>query len=105
VNRLEEKNMKILSLTIGVCFLIAGISIVACNYLYLWMNYGNRKRNINNFNSLIPLFGALFLLVGSFMLLIKFRIYFLLVFVLDPGTLILLLSMPKLIRDLIKSRR
>lgn len=84
---------------IGALLILLGLFIVLCNYVYLLKNYLNRKRNIEKFYSLIPLFGALLLLGGSFVLSVKFRVYFLLIFIFDHGTSILLISVPRLIKE------
>ncbi|KKL48244.1 hypothetical protein LCGC14_2327430 [marine sediment metagenome] len=92
--------MSIILAIIGVLLMLLGLFIVLCNYVYLLKNYLNRKRNIDKFYSLIPLFGALLLLGGSFVLSVKFRVYFLLIFIFDPGTSMFLISVPHLIKEM-----
>lgn len=92
--------MKIILAIIGISLILLGVFIVLCNYVYLLKNHLNRKRNKEKFYSLIPLFGALLLLGGSFVLSVKFRVYFLLIFIFDPGTSIFLISIPRLIKEM-----
>jgi len=85
---------------IGALLVFLGIFTILCNYVYLIKNYLNKKHNIKKFHSLIPLFGALLVLGGSFVLSIKFRMYFLLIFIFDPGTVVFLLGIPRLIKEM-----
>lgn len=98
-------NMKLLLMIIGVLLISTGFFVILCNYVYLMKNYLNKKHNVKKFHSLIPLLGALLVMGGSFILSVKFKIYFLLIFIFDPGTAVLLLSIPRLIKEMQASKK
>jgi hypothetical protein len=87
--------MKTIIFIIGLVLVISGLSIVMCNYAYLILNWINRRKGLDKFHSQIPLFGAVFLIVGIFFIPSNFNKYYSLILLLvDPGTLMLFWCIP-----------
>jgi len=86
--------MKIVLFIIGTVFILSGLSMVLCNYAYLVMNYINRRKGIDKHHSWIPLLGSVFTLIGIYISPLEFKKFYLLIFVLDPGTLFTFMSLP-----------
>jgi len=98
--------MKTTLFIIGAVFIISGLSIVICNYAYLILNWINRRKGLDKSNSQIPLFGAVFLIVGVFFMPLNINKYYSLILLLvDPGTLIVFWCIPYFLIKAIKKNQ
>lgn len=92
--------MNTILISIGILLIILGSFVILCNYIYLFKNWINKKQKVDKFHSQIPLFGALLLFVGLTLLPTGFSKYYYFVFAIDPGTVMFVLSLPVLIKEM-----
>lgn len=90
--------MEILKHLFGAALLLAGTLIVFASYVRQWRNFRNRKDKNFQWSSPAPFVGPLFIIVGYSTLPLEFSDWIFWVFVLDPDTLITILSIPYLIK-------
>ena len=73
---------------------LLGIYIVAMNCYAQLQNYRNKKRGIEKFISPLPFIGPILICFGYNLFGLPFNGLIFLVFLLDPGTLITIISLP-----------
>lgn len=91
--------MDILRYVFGGLFFIFGAFIVLVNYARQISNFHNRKKD-GHWSSPVPIMGPLLIVIGYSALPIEFSKWVFLAFVLDPDTVIAVISLPFLIRAL-----
>jgi len=94
--------MELLIYFLGSVSLLLGLFIIFSNYVRQITNYRNRNNVNAKYSSMAPLVGSLFTLVGYSILPFEFSYLIFLVFVLDPDTLLAILSIPYLIKGLLE---
>jgi hypothetical protein len=86
--------MDMLENILGVVLVLIGIVIVGGNYYRQIMNFINRHTKDRGWSSPIPFVGPLFIIMGYSMMPFDFWIGLFWVIVLDPDTMLTLLSLP-----------
>ncbi len=90
--------MESLSHIFGGALLLFGSFIFVANYVRQIANFRNRNKKNGHWSSPAPFVGPLFVIVGYSTLPFEFSIWLFLVIVLDPDTVITILSLPYLIK-------
>lgn len=88
-----------LRLVFASALLLFGLFVVVTNYVRQIANFRNRKKE-GRWSSPAPIVGPLFIIVGYLALPIEFSNWIFLAVVLDPDTVITVMSLPHLIRTL-----
>ena len=88
------------SFIFGITFIVIGILVLLSNYIYVVGNILNKKRGIQKHYSFIPLVAPIFILLGVHFSPMQFNWYYWFVTIADLGTLVLILSLPKLIKEI-----
>ncbi len=91
--------MVLLRYMLGGVLLLFGLLIIVTNYARQVSNFRNRNKD-GGWSSPAPILGPMFVIVGYATLPVEFSNWVLLAAVLDPDTIILLGSLPHLIRAL-----
>ena len=86
--------MESLSHLFGGALLLFGSFIIVANYVRQITNFRNRNKKNGQWSSPAPFVGPLFIIVGYSMLPFEFSNWMFLVIVLDPDTVITILSLP-----------
>ena len=92
--------METLRYLLGSAFLLSGAYIVIASYVRQITNFRNRNSENGHWSSPVPFIGPLLVVGGYFILPIEFSTWIFLIFVLDPDTVIIVLSIPHLVRSL-----
>ena len=92
--------MEVLKYLFGGALLLSGLLIVFASYVRQITNFRNRKKENRQWSSPAPFVGPLFIIVGYSALPFEFSGWLFLVLVLDPDTVITILSLPHLIKEL-----
>lgn len=81
----------------GGAFLLLGFLIIFSSYVRQVTNFRNRNNENGQWSSPVPFMGPVLVVVGYWLLPIAFSRWIFLVIVLDPDTMVVLLSIPYLI--------
>jgi len=79
---------------LGVGLMVFGIYIVGVNYCCIIVSERNKRKGIDKHHSVSPLFGPISYLIGTSLSPFKIGIHALIVWVLDPGTWLIVLGLP-----------
>lgn len=90
--------MELFQYLLGAVFLLFGVSIVSASYVRQIANYRNRSKKDYRWSSPAPFIGPMFTILGYFTMPIEFSSWILLVIVLDPDTMLVVVSFPFLVR-------
>jgi len=90
--------MDIFRFVLGGVFLLAGALIVLASYVRQISNCLNRYKKDWRYSSPAPFIGPMLIILGYFALPIEFSIWIFLILLLDPDTVIAILSIPHLIK-------
>ena len=74
--------------------MLFGLFIVGMNYASIVVNRRNVKNGIDKHHSMSPIIGPLFFVMGASFLNMKFSLLMIMVFVIDPGTWMIVLGLP-----------
>lgn len=85
--------------SISLILVFLGVWVILGNYVMIYKSIRTRK-----FHSLIPMFGAIFVLLAILVSPLTFRMYYLFIALLDPGTIVTIISIPVLIKAFISGR-
>lgn len=85
-----------LNFLLGGAFLLMGALIVVASYVRQIANFRNRNAENRQWSSPAPFVGPIFIIVGYNALPIEFSNWIFLVFILDPDTVLMTLSIPYL---------
>ncbi len=88
------------SYLLGGAFLLCGSLIVLASYVRQISNFRNRNKADGQWSSPAPFIGPLLIIVGYAALPVEFSSWIFLAIVLDPDTVITILSLPHLIKGL-----
>jgi hypothetical protein len=91
--------VEMLRLVLASALLLFGLFIVITNYVRQIANFRNGKKE-GHWSSPAPIVGPLFIIVGYSALPFEFSNWIFLAVVLDPDTVITVISLPYLIRAL-----
>ena len=94
--------MELLENLLAGALVLAGLLIVAGNYFRQIKNFMNRKKKDVGWNSPLPFMGPLFVIMGCSMLPFEFKTWILWIIVLDPDTLLTIVSIPYFFKGLRK---
>ncbi len=94
--------MEILRYILGSLFVLFGLYGITLSYIRQITNYRHIRQGIDSWSSPTPFLGPLAILIGSLVLPLQFGWWILFVFLVDPDTIIALISLPPLIRDIIR---
>jgi len=87
--------MYVLKYILGVFLILFGVYIIAANYACIIINKRNKKKGIDRHHSFSPVFGPLLFILGlSFVELSIGFLSGIIVFLIDPGTWLILLGFP-----------
>lgn len=78
----------------GILMLLFGLYIVIMNWAAQFQNYRNKKKGIEKFISPVPFVGPIFICMGYEFAGFSFTWFVFLSFLLDPGTVITIISLP-----------
>jgi len=92
--------MNLLISFLGFSSLLLGLFIIFSNYARQLTNFRNRNKENAKHSSIAPLFGPLFIIVGYSMLPFEFSNFVFFVIVVDPDTVIAILSIPYFFKGL-----
>ena len=84
---------------LGTICLLAGTLIVVASYVRQIRNYRNRNKNGHRWSSPAPFIGPALIIAGYFVLPVTFCYWLLLVFALDPDTMVTVLSIPLVFKE------
>ena len=87
---------------LSASLLLFGLFIIVSNYIRQITNFKNRNRESAKWSSPAPLVGPIFVIVGYSGLPFEFSNFIFLAIILDPDTLLTILSLPYLIKGLLK---
>ncbi len=87
---------------LGAALLLFGSFIIFSNYIRQITNFNNRNKENAQWSSPTPLVGPMFIILGYSVLPFEFSNLIFLVMILDPDTLIAILSIPYLIKGLLE---
>ena len=79
---------------LGVGLMVFGIYIVGVNYCCIIVRERNKRKGIDRHHSVSPFIGPVSYLIGALLSPLKTGIHVLIVFVLDPGTWLIVLGLP-----------
>ncbi len=85
---------------LGGALILFGALIVFVSYVRQIRNFKNRKKENGEWSSPVPFVGPLFIIVGYSMLAVEFSNWIFLTIVLDPDTVVTILSIPYVIKGL-----
>lgn len=88
----------LLDYAIGAALISVGSYLIVMNYIRQFHNYRYRKTGTGQWSSAVPFFGPLFVIVGYSSLPVEFSNWIFLVMVLDPDTVLIVLSLPHVFR-------
>ena len=89
--------MDFLTAILGGGLLLFGLFVIFCSYSRQIQNFRNRGRANAPWSSPAPFIGPIFVLVGLTMMSVSLPAWSLLLFVLDPDTVIVIVSLPALV--------
>lgn len=92
--------MEVLRYLLGGASVLGGTLIIIASYLRQISNFRNRNKENGKWSSPAPFFGPLLVIVGYSALPFEFSGWIFLVIVLDPDTVLTILSIPWLIKGL-----
>ena len=90
--------MELLKYLFGGALLTFGLLIVFASYVRQITNFRNRKKENGKWSSPAPFIGPVFVVVGYAALPFEFTPWIFLIFMLDPDTVITIISLPYLIK-------
>ena len=93
-------DMELFIYFLGASFLLLGSFIIFSNYVRQITNFSNRHKENAKWSSPTPLVGPMFIIIGYTILPFEFSNLIFLVLILDPDTLIAILSIPYIIKGL-----
>ncbi len=94
--------MELLRYLLGSASLLCGVLIVFASYVRQVSNFTNKSKENGKWSSPAPFVGPVLVVVGYATLPIEFSSWILLVFVLDPDTVLTVLSIPYLFKGIRK---
>ena len=94
--------MELLTYFFGATFLLYGTVIVFASYVRQISNFRNRNKQNAQWSSSVPFMGPLLIIAGYSILPVVFSKWIFLIIVLDPDTVLTLLGIPYIIKELIK---
>ena len=86
--------MEVLKYIFGVLLMLFGVYIIGANYACIIINKRNIKKGIDKHHSFSPLFGPILILIGLSFLKFNIGVWGIIVFIVDPGTWLILLGLP-----------
>jgi len=86
---------------LGGLLLLSGLYVIGCSYIRQLRNYRNRNRRGYSWSSPVPFVGPLLAVIGWVILPTNLSAWVLLVFVVDPDTVVFALSLPVLLHRLL----
>ena len=86
---------------IGIILILFGAYIIILNFI---RQFNNAKKKDGKYSSPAPFIGPLCIVIGYAILPIKFSWLIFLAFVIDPDTIIIIASIPFLIKEFIKHK-
>jgi hypothetical protein len=89
--------MDFLKAIFGGGLLLFGLFVIFCSYSRQIQNFRNRGRANTPWSSPAPFIGPIFVLVGLTMMSVDLPAWSLLLFVADPDTVIVVVSLPALL--------
>ena len=92
--------MELLNYLLGAVFLLGGSLVIFASYVRQGTNFRNRNKENRQWSSPAPFIGPVLIIVGYFALPLEFSKWIFLVIVLDPDTVITILSIPHLFKGL-----
>jgi len=92
--------VELLRYGLGIASLLCGALIILASYVRQISNFKNRHNEKGQWSSPAPFFGPLLVIVGYSVLPIEFSSWIFLVVVLDPDTVLTILSIPYLFKGL-----
>ena len=92
--------MELFEYILGSVFLLAGSFIVLANYVRKIANYRNRNSEDRSWSSPAPFIGPVFIILGHLTLPIEFSKWVFLAVIVDPDTVIVVLSISSLFKAL-----
>ncbi len=90
--------MDILFQIVGGALLAFGLFVISMNYLRQYANFKNRNNEEARHSSAAPFVGPVFVMGGYVLLPFEYSNWIYLVLLLDPDTLLILLSIPYLVK-------
>lgn len=104
-----EKNadnyiMDFLTKILGLALTAFGGFIIVSAYIRQFHNYKVRKTGVGKHSSPAPFIGPIFVIVGLTLLSVKLSVWVWLLFLIDPDTVVIVLSLPMLIKRLSGNR-
>ena len=89
--------MELIENILGGALVFMGLVIVGGNYYRQVLNFKNRKNKDRGWSSPMPFVGPLFVIMGYSMLPIDFEAWVIWIVVLDPDTILTIVSLPYLL--------
>ena len=96
----REKILELFRYVAGGLLALVGIYIVLLNYIRQISNFRNRHKTDARHSSPAPFVGPLFIIVGYFLAPVSFSKWIFLVFMFDPDTLLVVFTLPFLIKGM-----
>lgn len=93
--------MDFLETILGVAMFLFGVFIVGCSYVRQYHNYKNRNRPGAPHSSPAPVVGPIFIIFGLKFAGVEPRMWFWFFFLLDPDTVVAVLSLPVFLREIL----
>jgi hypothetical protein len=85
---------------LGTALLLSGLFIIAASYIRQFTNFKNRHKENASWSSSAPFVGPAFVITGFFILPLVPTNWIFIVIILDPDTVISIVSLPWLIKGL-----
>jgi|APSaa5957512622_1039677.scaffolds.fasta_scaffold136778_1 hypothetical protein len=86
--------MDVIKYILGVFLILFGVYIIAANYACIIINKRNKKKGIDKHHSFSPVFGPLLFIIGLSFVELSITFWVIIVFLVDPGTWLILLGLP-----------
>ena len=95
--------MELVQYILGSLLILLGLYLITLNYIRLIKNLQRSRRpGIGNWSSPMPIVGPLMVLLGSVVLPLHFSWWVLIAFLVDPDTILFVISLPYLVLSFIR---
>lgn len=86
--------MESLKFIFGTLLILFGSFIIGANYACIFINRKNAKKGIDKHHSFSPLIGPVSFMIGASFVNLNFSILMIIVFIIDPGTWLIVIGLP-----------